>query len=90
MYLYVGNIDHAMTKEDLLNRFEPYGTVSQAVVRKRGRSLAFAILEMPNDEEAKAAISALSGSSYGDKRLLVNECEFDAGQDPFSESSNGD
>jgi cold-inducible RNA-binding protein len=90
MYIYVGNIDHEATKEWLLSLFEPFGAVPKAVVRKRGESLAFAILEMPNDAEGKAAINALTGSAYKNKRLLVNECGFDDGQDPFGPDHNDD
>jgi RNA recognition motif-containing protein len=41
--------------------------------RDSGRSKGFGFVEMPNREEALAAISALNGSNLDDRSINVNE-----------------
>lgn len=41
--------------------------------RFSGESKGFAFVEMPNDAEARSAISALNGSMMGGRSLTVNE-----------------
>ena len=41
--------------------------------RDTGRSRGFGFVEMANDEEARAAIEALSGHDLGGRPLTVNE-----------------
>jgi RNA recognition motif-containing protein len=74
--IYVGNLPYDTTGDDLVELFQPYGTVTSAQVivdKFSGRSRGFGFVEMANDEEAKAAIEALNGSSYGNRPLTVNE-----------------
>jgi hypothetical protein len=56
-------------------------------VRSLGRSTSFAIVEMPDSAEADAAIHALDGSPHHNKRLIVAECGFDEGENPFGGES---
>jgi len=56
--------------------FEPYGAVTSAQVlsdRETGRSRGFGFVEMPNDDEALAAIEGLDGQDHEGRRLTVNE-----------------
>jgi RNA recognition motif-containing protein len=74
--LYVGNLNYATTDQDLLKMFEPYGAVDSVQIitdRDTGRSKGFGFVEMPNAEEADAAIAALNGQSVGGRPLTVNE-----------------
>jgi RNA recognition motif-containing protein len=76
MNLYVGNLPHATTDDELKEAFEAYGTVSSAVVIKdkfTGRSRGFGFVEMPDNNEGQAAIDAMHGSSLGGRPLTVNE-----------------
>src|ERR1022692_3799860 len=62
--LYVGNLAYGVTDADLLRMFEAHGTVQSAQVimdRDAGRSKGFGFVEMSNDQEAQAAITALNG-----------------------------
>jgi len=73
--IYVGNLPYTMTEAELEQVFSPHGEVSRASVitdRETGRSRGFGFIEMPNDEEAAAAIEALNGSDIGDRSLVVN------------------
>ena len=74
--LYVGNLGYSVTDSDLLKLFEPHGTVESAQVimdRDTGRSKGFGFVEMKNDQEAQAAITALNGQEVDGRALTVNE-----------------
>jgi len=76
MTIYVGNLDYAVTSDELRALFEPYGTVSSADVQvksRTGQSRGFGIVEMPQADEARAAIEALNGSLHHERALTVNE-----------------
>src|SRR5246127_5510636 len=76
--LYVGNLTYGVTNSDLEQMFEPYGTVESAQVimdRDTGRSKGFGFVEMGSDQEAQAAIAALSGKEVGGRSLTVNEAK---------------
>ena len=74
--LYVGNLTYGVTDSDLEQMFAPHGTVQSAQVimdRDTGRSKGFGFVEMKTDQEAQAAITALSGKEVGGRALTVNE-----------------
>jgi RNA recognition motif-containing protein len=74
--LYVGNLKYTATSANLQELFEQFGSVSSAQVlsdRETGRSRGFGFVEMPNDNEAKAAIEGLDGQAFDGRRLTVNE-----------------
>ena len=76
MRIYVGNLDYAATSEDVRGLFAGHGEVSWAEVQTKartGQSRGFALVDMPNDSEAQAAIAALNGSDYRGRPLTVNE-----------------
>ena len=61
MNIYVGNLSFEATEEDIRTAFSEFGTVDAVNMiqdRETGRSRGFCFVEMPNDEEAKAAIEA--------------------------------
>lgn len=74
--LYVGNLSYGIRDSDLEDLFSAHGTVQSAQVimdRDSGRSKGFGFVEMSNDEEAQAAISALNGREIEGRALTVNE-----------------
>ena len=76
MMIYVGNLEYTVTSDELRVLFEPLGTVTMADVQVRsrtGQSRGFALVEMPDAGEARAAIDALNGSQFKDRVLTVNE-----------------
>ncbi|HEX8341532.1 MAG TPA: RNA-binding protein [Tepidisphaeraceae bacterium] len=76
--LYVGNLSYDTTSSDLQQLFGQHGTVQSAEViqdRETGRSKGFGFVEMGSDDEAQAAISALSGQQHGGRALTVNEAK---------------
>lgn len=76
MKIYVGNMPYAMTAEELQALFETFGVVEKAGLamdRETNRPRGFGFVEMPEAEQANAAIAALNGSEQGGRRLVVNE-----------------
>jgi len=76
MKLYVGNLAFALSENDLKNAFEEFGQVESVQIiidRDTGRSKGFGFIEMSNNEEAKAAISAMDGKDLEGRPLRVNE-----------------
>src|SRR5580692_6624429 len=74
--LYVGNLAYGVTDSDLQQMFGAHGTVQSAQVimdRDTGRSKGFGFVEMGSDQEAQAAIAALSGKEIEGRPLTVNE-----------------
>ena len=76
--LYVGNLTYGVTDSDLEKMFAAHGSVQSAQVimdRDTGRSKGFGFVEMGSDQEAQAAIAALSGKQVGGRSLTVNEAK---------------
>lgn len=74
--LFVGNMTFQTTEADLKALFEPFGQVARvhiAIDRETRRSRGFGFVEMPNDDEAAAAMQALDGKDFGGRQLKVNE-----------------
>ena len=74
--VYVGNLPYDTTEDDVVELFKPFGEVNRAALvtdRETGRPRGFGFVEMPNDDEARKAIEALSGKEYQGRPLTVNE-----------------
>lgn len=74
--LYVGNLAYSVRDSDLEEMFAAHGSVQSAQVimdRDSGRSKGFGFVEMDNEAEARAAISALNGKELDGRTLTVNE-----------------
>jgi len=76
MNLFVAKLSSSTTGDDLQEIFSAYGEVTSAKVvfdRETGNSKGFGFVEMSDDEEAKAAISALNESEVDGKEIVVKE-----------------
>ena len=76
MNIYVGNLPYNVDDAELEAAFAAHGAVDRAKVitdRDTGRSRGFGFVEMPNDDEARAAMEALNGSEMAGRTLTVNE-----------------
>ncbi len=76
MNIYVGNLPYRMSDDELRQTFEAFGAVDSAKIimdKFTERSKGFGFVEMPNDDEANAAIKSLNGSDSGGRPLKVNE-----------------
>jgi RNA recognition motif-containing protein len=73
--LYVGNLPFSTTADDLIALFQAHGQVDSAQVisdKYTGKSRGFGFVEMADDAEADAAVSALNGHDLGGRPLTVN------------------
>ena len=76
MKLYVGNLPHAVTEEQLKTLFEQYGTVvSVKIINDKftGRSKGFGFVEFSTEEESNAAIEALDGKPFEGRNLRIDK-----------------
>lgn len=76
MNIYVGNLSYQMNESDLKTMFEAYGSVDTARIvmdRDSGRSKGFGFVEMPEQEQALAAIKALHETEMNGRNITVNE-----------------
>lgn len=76
MNIYVGNLSYTMSEGELRDAFAAYGEVSSVKIlmdRETGRSRGFGFVEMPNQQEAEAAVAQLNGKDVGGRALRVNE-----------------
>jgi RNA recognition motif-containing protein len=92
MNIYVGNLPHATTEDALRKLFEQFGKVEKAKIivdRDTGQSRGFGFVDMPNDEEAQAAIAKLHGSELEGRKLNVNEARESQGPRRFDDRGGG-
>jgi RNA recognition motif-containing protein len=76
MKIYVGNLSHQVSEDDLSKAIEAFGeVVSATIIRDKfsGESRGFGFVEMPTNEEAQAAITGLNGQELKGRTLNVNE-----------------
>lgn len=78
MNIYVANFSTQFNDDDLKNLFLPHGEVTSAEVAIDGfteKSRGFGYVEMPVEEEARAAIAALNQKELNGLALKVQEAE---------------
>lgn len=92
MKLYVGNLAYSTTEDELKQIFSEFGTVDSVTVIKdrfTGQSKGFGFVEMPNQQEAEAAIKELDGADLGGRKLRVNEARPREGGGPGGGGGGG-
>lgn len=74
--LYIGNLSHDVTEEDLRVNFSGVGKVLSVNIIKdkyTGISKGFGFVEMETEAEAQAAIDKFNGGELSGKTITVNE-----------------
>jgi len=74
--IYVGNLAHSATEDDLREAFTQHGEVSDVKIvtdRETGRPRGFAFVEMPNGDEAANAIKGLDLHEIGGRSITVDQ-----------------
>jgi cold-inducible RNA-binding protein len=74
--LYVGNLPHQMTEEQLKTIFSEAGNVASAKIitdRQTGQPRGFGFVEMDTKLEGQKAISMFNGKNIDGRALAVNE-----------------
>lgn len=75
MKLYVGNIAHAMTEQELHDLFATFGEVKSANIIKdkiTGQSRGFGFVEMEDQAAAEAAIAELDNKEVQTRKIKVS------------------
>ncbi|RKY07715.1 MAG: RNA-binding protein [Planctomycetota bacterium] len=76
MNIYVGNLSHDVTEDELRAAFEAFGQVESVNIVKdkfTGKPRGFGFVEMPSDEEGKAAIAEMSGKDMKGRVINVDQ-----------------
>ena len=76
--LFVGGLPWAADDQDLRSAFEPFGTVTDAVIikdRETGRSRGFGFVTYASEEGAKKAVENMDGAEMGGRPVRVHEAE---------------
>jgi RNA recognition motif-containing protein len=76
MNLFVAKLSSATTARDLEELFGEFGEVVSAKVifdKETGNSKGYGFVEMKNENEAKAAITALNDTEVDGKQIVVKE-----------------
>ncbi len=75
MNIYCGNLNWQTTEADLQAAFETFGEVSSVTIikdRYTGQSRGFGFVEMPNEDEGRAAIEGLNGKELDGRSLRID------------------
>lgn len=78
MKIFVAKLPYQYESADVSELFASFGEVSSANVimdRETGRSKCYAFVEMPDDDQAQAAITSLDGKSILDKEIAVSQAK---------------
>jgi RNA recognition motif-containing protein len=76
MNIYVGNLSHDVTEDDLRQAFEAFGQVESVNILKdkfSGESRGFGFVMMPSKNEAQSAIDGLNNKDLNGRNMNVNE-----------------
>ncbi len=90
MNIYVGNISYDTMGEDLQEVFSAFGQVTSAkIIRDKftGASKGFGFVEMPNKEEAEAAMQGIT--EIQGRRAVINEARPQTYKGSFGDKKGG-
>jgi RNA recognition motif-containing protein len=76
MNMYVSNLSFRLSEQELGDLFSQYGEVSSVKIikdRETQRSRGFGFVEMPSDDQARAAMEALANYEMGGRNINVSE-----------------
>jgi RNA recognition motif-containing protein len=76
MTIYVGNLSHQATEQEVIDLFSEFGEVSSVKLMKdnfTGRSRGFGFVEMSDPEAGQKAIDTLHNTEFLRRPLIVNE-----------------
>ena len=78
MNIFVAKLNFDTQERDLEEAFAAHGTVDSAKIimdKFTGRSKGFGFVEMPNDDEAQAAIDDLNDQEFDGRTIVVKKAE---------------
>jgi len=78
MRIFVGNLPRSYDEDKVKEMFAQHGEVSNVALPKDRYTQAprgFAFVDMPNDDEAKAAIEAINGTEHDGREIKAEEAQ---------------
>jgi RNA recognition motif-containing protein len=78
MNIFVAKLNFDTRESDLQEAFEAFGTVDSVKIimdKFTGKSKGFGFVEMPNDEEGRAAINELNDQEFDGRQIVVKKAE---------------
>jgi RNA recognition motif-containing protein len=78
MNIFVARLNYDTQELDLQDEFETFGDVDSVKIimdKFTGRSKGFGFVEMPNDDEAQAAIDGLNDKEVDGRTIVVKQAE---------------
>ncbi len=78
MNIFVAKLNYDTQEADLQDAFEQFGKVDSVKIvmdKFTDRSKGFGFVEMPNDDEARAAIKELNESELDGRTIVVKQAE---------------
>ena len=78
MNIFVAKLNFDTQEDDLRDAFEEFGVVDSVKIimdKFTSRSKGFGFVEMPNDEEAQAAIADLDDQEFDGRTIVVKKAE---------------
>jgi RNA recognition motif-containing protein len=75
MKIYVGNLPHEVTEQELREEFAAFGEIASVSIVKdkyTGQPRGFGFVEMASVSQGQAAIAGLNGKMLKDQTLNVN------------------
>lgn len=78
MDIFVTKLDYGTKESTVRSAFEAFGTVDSVKIvtdKQTGRSKGYGFVEMPNDDEAEAAINGLNDSTIDGRQVVVKESQ---------------
>jgi RNA recognition motif-containing protein len=82
--LYVGNLPYGVTEDRLQQHFAQHGSVVSARIitdKFTGKSKGFGFVEMSSEQEAERAITAMNGTDFEGRNIVVSEARPQAPRD---------
>jgi len=74
MNIYIGNLAPDTTEDEVREAFAPFGDVASVKIIRdgaTGESRGFGFVEMPNEDQAKAAVDDMNGKEIKGSQLRV-------------------
>lgn len=76
MKIFIKGLPFQVGEAELTEVFEDFGKVKSLKIikdKETGQSRGFGFVEMPNDDEAREAISNMDGGDYYGRKITVTE-----------------
>jgi cold-inducible RNA-binding protein len=92
MKMFIGNLSHDISEDELRKEFAAFGAVDSVVLIKdkfSGTPKGFGFVEMPVRSEAEAAIAGLNDKDIKGRKIVVNEARPMADRKPDNRGRGG-